>query len=260
MCICEEKRNIILSKRKVFDIFETEVLVITSLDFKTGKVYTKVANYSPNLTTSFCLSSRNQYVQNFTYCPFCGKKLDSNNKLENDNKINSDNKLENDNKIENEGKFIDIFTIQDINRISKRQKTNFILPQNYHINYNSCDTLYIQEEHIIDKENIIYKLDTENTIFNSFKFRPAKELDKKYVRYKIKINSIKNINIKDITIEDIENFGTDCDNYDIIPSLVLRQDFVFDWNDLEFVKVNSEYRYENNPYVSIYNFNLLQEK
>lgn len=241
MCICEEKENIVLSKRKVLDIFETEVFVTTFLDFKTGKVYTKITNYSPNITT-FCLNSRNQYVQNFTYCPFCGKKL-------------SDNS---NNKLENKEKFIDIFTTQDISKISKRQKTNFILPQNYHINnYNLYDILYIQEEHIIDRENIIYRLDTKNTIFNSFNFRPAKELDKKYIRYKIKIDFIKNINIKDITIEDIENFGIGCDNYDIIPPLVLHQDFVFNWNDLEFVKNNSQYKYENNPCVTIYNFNLI---
>lgn len=240
MCICEEKENIVLSKRKVLDIFETEIFVTTFLNFKTGDVYTKITNYSPN-TTAFCLEDKDKYLQNFVYCPFCGRKLFKNN-------------LD----LEDKEKFINIFTIQDINKILKRQKTNFILPQNYNINYDLYDILYIQEEHIIDRENIIYKSDIKDfELLKNLKYRSAKELNKEYVRYKIKINFIKNIDIQDITTQDIENFGTDCDVYDIIPSIVLRQDFVLNWNNLKFVKNNSQYKYENNPCVTIYNFNLI---
>ena len=157
------------------------------------------------------------------------------------------------------------FTPELLNQVVKKHKTHtrrivkyaedstIALPAKYHIG----DILFVGEEwqsyNFENKEYIIYKNDFPNIVQNMIKWYDAKSMTFNTSRTLLKVTSVWQQRLQDITIEDIFKEGFYFPK--IVPENIIKQKFERFWDSL--YPEQSEKQWRNNPYVWVYEFVML---
>lgn len=109
-----------------------------------------------------------------------------------------------------------------------------------------------------DNEIIFYKADMEDAIkegvsFEDVVWKPSIHMPKKYARIFLKVTNVRVERLQDIKYSDIEKeVGVDADNYKQYTSWsdLMACDFKDTWNS----NAKDGYKWEDNPYVFVYEF------